>query len=590
MAKQKDITSQSTKKLLGRLWREYILNFKQPLILALVFMVITAAAEAGTVYLLKPLFDQGFLEKNMDILTYVAVAIVVVSSIKSISMYIQAVKINKVGLLTINELQKEMLSSILKQDNYFYEKHPSGTLLSRFTADATLIRNSIIRIVSSAIKDLFTIIFMLGVMLYQSWQLTIIAVIVLPLAGKFIAHFGRKLRSNTSMAQKEISHLSYNLEQVIQGVKVVKSYCMEIYEKSKINKIIDKIFKLSYRGIKFNEISRPVVEVLGVIAFAAIVYISGYMISSGTLTTGEMASFFGAVLGLYRPIKSLSSLNMSMQEGLAGIERVFEVLDAKVKIKEKSGAKDIKFEKPKIEFKKATFVYSLNSQKVFEHLNLKFPSNKTTALVGLSGAGKSTILNLIPRFYDLKSGKITINGHNIKDLSLKSLRSQIALVSQDIILFDDTVANNIKYGAFDKDVTKSQIIEAAKKVNLHTFISNLPRGYNTVIGERGSRFSGGQKQRLSIARAMIKNAPILLLDEATSSLDNESEKIIQHSLDELMKDKTTIVVAHRLSTIINADKIMVLREGKIVEEGTHKSLLKKNGFYKKLYTTQFENQ
>lgn len=593
---KKDKNYISTKHLLKRLWRNYLSNYIGLIFTAIIFMVITAASEAYSINLFEKIIDDGFVSKNKEILQFIAIQIIIVTFIKSVSFYIQTIKINKVGLYTVNDLQRDMFNKIIYQDNYFFQNNTTGTLLSRFTADAFLIEHSVARILTTAFKDILTAVFMIIVMFLKSVEMSLVALVGFPLTFYLVSKLGKSMRKTSSTSQETIGKLSYHLEQIFQGIKVVKSYCMEKYEKSKMSNMIDSVFKISYKKVKIRDRSRPIMEFLGGIVVSAALIYGGFKITKGELTTGEFITFLLAFLALYRPIKALGTFNVSLQEGLAGVERIFNVIDSKVKIKEKKNAKTVTFKTAEIEFKNVNFTYIEEEQAkeknlpVIENMNLKIKPNTITALVGESGAGKSTILNLIPRFFDIDSGEILINKNNIKDIALQSLRSQIALVSQDIVLFDDTVFNNIAYGAkfsSNKQIDKKDVINAAKKVNLHEFIMSLPKKYDTVIGERGMKFSGGQRQRLSIARAFLKNAPILLLDEATSSLDNKSEKIIQESLNELMKGKTTIVVAHRLSTIINADKICVLDKGKIIETGTHKTLLKKDGLYAKLYKIQF---
>jgi len=435
------------------------------------------------------------------------------------------------------------------------------------------------------IKDTFTILALTGVVFYRNWKLAIIACLIFPLAIIPIKEFGKRLRKFSRKSQQRMGSLTSFLHETIIGNRIVKAFNMEDYEKQRFAQENEKFFKTVLKRVKIRAISHPMMELLGGLGVAAIIWVGGYSVIRGESTPGTFFSFLTALLMLYAPIRDLSKVNLEVQEGIAAAIRVFELLDTQPEIKEEKDAIPLPPISKGIEFRKVSFKY--DNEDVLKDISFYVNVGEVIAIVGTSGAGKTSLVNLLPRFYDVEEGEILIDGIDIRKVTLKSLRDQIGLVTQQTILFNDTVRNNIAYGSPNR--SDEEVIEAAKAANAHEFIKRLPNGYDTIIGEQGVRLSGGERQRISIARALLKNPPILILDEATSSLDSESEKEVQNALGRLMQGRTVFVIAHRLSTIRNAHRIIVLSEGKIVEEGTHDELINLNGEYRRLYELQFKD-
>jgi subfamily B ATP-binding cassette protein MsbA len=467
----------------------------------------------------------------------------------------------------------------------FFTKNPTGVLMSRILNDVNLVQGAVTDAVTGLLKDIFTIIGLIFVVFYRDWQLALIALVVFPVAIYPIVKFGRKLRSYSTHTQTTMADLSTMLLETISGTRIVKAFNMENYERRRFSKINEKLFRIIVKSFRVRAVSHPLMETLGGLGIAAIVFYGGYNVIHGAATPGTFFSFLAALLMLYEPVKRLSNVNNSIQQGLAGASRIFEILDTVAEIRNKPGARELGQIREGIEFQNVSFKYEENW--VLKNINLQIKVGEVVAFVGSSGGGKTTLVNLVPRFYDVNSGRLLIDGQDIRDLTVESLRGKTAIVTQQTILFNDTVENNIAYGNIGQPHEK--IVEAAEAAFAHNFIRNLPEGYKTLIGEQGVKLSGGERQRLSIARALLKNAPILILDEATSSLDSESEVEVQKALDFLMRGRTTLVIAHRLSTIRKADRIIVLSNGGIVEEGKHEELLQREGEYHKLYMLQFIN-
>jgi subfamily B ATP-binding cassette protein MsbA len=468
-------------------------------------------------------------------------------------------------------------------DLAFYHANPSGQLISRIVNDVSVMRIAITDSMTGLGKSLITLIFLIGVMIYQDWKLSLMAFVIFPFASFFVAKLGHKLRRVSKSIQNELGNLSDRLSQIFQGIRQVKAYGMEGYERERMGEAIERVKNLNIKSVRVATLSTPVNETLvGLVFFGIIVY-GGFQAAEGNMTAGQLGSFLAAFTLAYEPMKKLAKLNNTIQMGLGAAERVFEIIDRPSAIQDLAVAKDLKVSHPQIEFKDVEFNYEQGDLKALDKINFIAAPDKVTALVGPSGGGKSTVINLIPRFYDVCGGEVLINGENIRGVTIASLRANIALVSQDITIFDDTIAANIGYGRWN--ATQEEIIAAAEAAAAHTFISALPNGYDTRVGEDGIKLSGGQRQRVSIARAILRDAPILLLDEATSALDNESEKLVQDALEKLQKGRTTIVIAHRLSTVRNADQILVMDKGRIVEKGSHTALLEQKGLYARMVET-----
>ena len=555
--------------------------------MAIICMVFAAATTAANAWIMQPVLDDVFLDKNKDMLMILPIAVLIIAIVKGFSEFGQSVLMLLVGQRTIADIQKDMYASLMKADLSFFHNNPSGNLVARFISDVNRLRHSVTTALTGIAKDTLTLIFLVALMFYRDWELASIAFLIFPLAIYPITRIGRMMRKISAATQNKIGEFSTLLNQTFQGSRQVKAYGMEGYEGERARDYIDEITRLIFKSSRRSTILRPIMETLGGIAVAGVVLYGGIKVIDGETTPGTFFSFLTAFFLAYRPLKSLAGLNAVLQDGLASAERLFRILDIEPKIQDRNNSKTIENVKGTIEFKNVEFAYE-NKDYILKKISLLIPRGKKIALVGPSGAGKSTILNLIPRFFEVEKGQVEIDGIDIKEIKIGSLRSSMALVSQEINLFDDTIRSNIAYGKLDS--SEEEIIAAAKKSASHDFITKLPNSYNTTVGEHGVKLSGGQRQRIAIARAMLKNAPILLLDEATSSLDTESERYVQEALLELMKNRTTLVIAHRLSTVINADTIYVIDSGKIAESGTHLELLKNEGVYSRLYTQQFAEQ
>lgn len=592
--KKKD--KQNSKKLnttiLNRIWREHTKKYIWALIGAMIITSLTAATEAFSVSLLKPIFDKGFIDHNSHILFVLCAQIVGLYFIKGWFYFAQTIILTHISTKTVQAIQQRVYSHMLSLDMGFFNKTTSGQMLSRILNDCNSITNIAINFITNIFKDLITFIAMFSLMLYYSWKMCLVIFIFFPVGAIAISMIMKKTKRIAKQATQEGSDFISKLNESLQSIKIIQSYCMEKFETKRMKIRLTNLFNLQMKSVKTTTMTTPIIESLSGLIMAGIIIFGGWQIANGYLTTGGFITFLGAWVSVYKPLKSLLGFRVQLQTALVSAERVYEIIDTKPSIKDSDDAIELKNVVGDIEIKNVSFEYEAGKP-IIKNLNITIPHGKTIALVGASGGGKTTIVNLIPRFFEPTSGEILIDGVNIKKYTQSSLRKNTSLVSQDIILFDDTIRNNIAYGKGENDfdtVSDEEIFEASKSANAYDFIMNMSEGYNTKIGEKGVRLSGGQKQRISIARAIIKNAPILLLDEATSALDTESEHEVQTALDNLMKNKTTIVIAHRLSTIKNADKIYVIENGEVVESGTHDELIKENGEYSKLYNMQFSNK
>jgi subfamily B ATP-binding cassette protein MsbA len=576
--------------------------------LAMICMVGLAGLTAAQAFFLKPVINGVFerkdvlppyvkdfiiklhlgdllLKKDMEMLNILPFFLICLFLVKGIFNYGQAYLMNFVGLRIIADIREKLYNHLQTLSFSYFTKTPTGILISRILNDVNLIQGAVSTTISGLFKDIITIAFLIGVAFYQSWKLAIIAFIIFPLGVIPIKELGKRMRKFARKGQQRYGLLTTFLHETITGNRIVKAFTMEEYEKRRFAEENERLFKTFLKRIRARALTAPIMESLGGVAAAVIIWVGGYMVTRGELTLGGFVSFIVAIFMLYPNIRELSKVNLEIQEGLAGAGRIFELLDTAAEITDKEGAVRLPPISQEIDFQKVTFKYE--EEVVLKDISLHVKVGEIIALVGMSGAGKTSLVNLLPRFYDVEKGQIRIDGYDIREVTLKSLREQIGLVTQQTILFNDTVRNNISYGNLKS--TEQEILEAAKAANAHDFIQRMPQGYETIIGEQGVKLSGGERQRLSIARALLKNAPILILDEATSSLDSDSETEVQRALEELMKGRTVFVIAHRLSTIRNAHRIVVLSEGQIVEEGTHEGLISLEGEYRRLYELQFKD-
>jgi len=573
--------------LLRRLIRECVRPYVGWLAFAVVCMVVVAATTALSAWLMEPVVNEVFIAKRLDTLWLVSAAILATFGLKGAANYGQSLLMSKVGLRIVADNQNRLFDHLSRMDLAFFHANATGRLVSRFVVDVTMMRTAVSDALTSLGKDLLSLIGLVAVMFIQDWQLAAIAFFVFPLAGFPIIRLGRRMRKVTANTQHEMGLFSTLLEQTFQGIRVVKSYGMEAYERGRVAGLVERIYGLTVKAARIRALSRPIMETLGGVAIAIVIVYGGYQVILERVDPGSFFSFITALLMAYEPMKRLANLNASLQQGLAGAQRLFDVLDTELGLRDRPGAGPLHVTAGAIRFEDVDFAYGPDTPALIG-VDLDVLAGKTVALVGPSGAGKSTILNLILRFYDVSGGCVTIDGVDVRDVTLASLHANAALVSQEIMLFDDTIRANIAYGR--EGASDDEIVTAARNAAAHAFIERLPDGYDTVVGERGTKLSGGERQRIVIARAMLKNAPILLLDEATSALDTESERQVQQALNELMRGRTTLVIAHRLSTVIDADLICVIDRGRIVETGTHAELLARGGTYARLYALQFAEE
>ena len=545
-----------------------------------------AASTSAVAYLLDPAIKQLFIEKKQSLIYLIPGLIVLAFAIKGGSLYMAKVIMIRVSEEVKKDLQIDMFSSLIKADTKLVDNKHSGKFVTNLTNDVSLITNLVSTTILNLFKDSLTLIGLLSVMFFQNWKLSLVAIIMIPLASVAARALGKRMGKVTTQQMAETGVLNTYLIEIFKNHKLTKIFQKEDYEKNRASKYINKLKEISK---KINEVfvrASPIMEFLTGIMIATLIFISAKLIASNDLEISNFFSFLAAMMLAYQPVRSLATLNISVQQGLSGAKRVLPIIDDVPEIKEKKNAQELLINDGKIDFKNVDFFYSQDEDLILKNVNLSLPGKKMTALVGHSGAGKSTILNLIPRFYNIDNGEIKIDNQSINECKIFSLRKNISLVSQDTTLFDDTIKNNIAYA--NLDASQEEIEEAAKYSFADEFIEKLPLKYETLIGENGVRLSGGEKQRLSIARAILKKSPIILLDEATSSLDAETENKIQKAITFLTKGRTTIVIAHRLSTILNSDKIYVINKGEVVGEGKHDELLNSSDIYKNFYEKQIK--
>jgi len=574
------ITNDKHKRLLALIKDNWFRLF-----LAMVCMMVIALATSATAFLVKPALDDIFFNKDIKMLKLIPIVVIIIYLLRGLGMYSQAYLMTYVGESVIRKLRNSLYDHIQDLPISFFHKEKTGTLMSRVTNDVGVIKSMVSTAVTGALKDVFTIVGLTIVIFYRDWKMALFALIILPIAFIPVVKFGRRVRKVSTGCQEAIADLSSFLHETFAGNKIVKAFGMELYEKKRFHEKTLNLFKLEMKAVIASSLSSPIMEFLAGLGIAFIIWYGGSKVISGTSTPGTFFSFMAAVLMLYDPVKKLSGLNNAIQQGLAASDRVFGIIDRKSEIAEADNPVEIQSRPHCVTVDNVFFKY--DEQMVLKNINLDVRAGEILALVGMSGGGKTSLVNLIPRFYDVTKGAILVDGVDIRKASISSLRKQIAIVTQEPILFNDTVRNNVAYG--NQNASQKEIENAVKAAYAYDFIQGFPDKYDTIIGELGARLSGGEKQRICIARALLKDAPILILDEATSSLDTESEMLVQKALENLMKGRTTFVIAHRLSTIDYAHRIVVIVGGRIVEEGKQEELIARRGEFYKLYQMQFNN-
>ena len=574
------------KKLLIRLYTEYVKKHIKRIIFALILSILVAGSTSAIAWLLDPAVKKIFIEKDRTLAWLIPLLIIVSFSTKGLSLYFARMNIIRVGQEVAGELQKKIAKNILISDIQTLENRHSGKYISNVMFDAHQIQNLVSTGVLNIMKDSFSVIALVSLMFYQNWKLASFAILMMPLAAGFAKSLGKRIGKAVGQAGELSGKLTSFLSEIFKGSKMIRIYQKESEESLNANRIINDLVE---KNIKINSVlvrATPIMETLTGFMIAGFIFFSGKLIAAGELEVNSFFSFLAAMMLAYQPIRSLATINMAIYQGATAFKRISSIIDKDIEIKNDDNLPSLKIKKSNINFENVSFKYSSTAEKAVRDINIRINGGSMSAFVGHSGAGKSTIINLLPRFYDPQNGEILIDGQNIKNISLNSLRKNISLVSQDVILFDESIKSNIAYA--DTNASKQEIEEACKFAAAHDFIEKLPNGYETIIGENGVKLSGGQKQRISIARAVLKKSPIILLDEATSSLDAESEETVQNAINNLTKNKTTLVIAHRLSTIHNSDNIFVVKDGSIVNSGKHEFLINNCDEYKSLYKKQLK--
>ena len=584
----------SDRQILNRLWADWVLVYRGRL--GLIFLLMVVVALAGGLYpaLISHVFDLlagktdsgaarfAFLSLPDDPFMAIPALIILVASIKAGAMYFQVLSVNSLALRITTDIQKAMSAHLITSDLAIVTAEPAGAFISRIMNDLNLVREALVRLANNLVRDILTIIVMVGVMVWFSWLLSLLVLAIYPLAMRPIVRIGRKQRAASGALQEHLEEVTSLLAETLQGIRMVKAYQREGAEKTRAGHAFDILYEKLVALLAGRARIDPILEVLGGFAIAGVIGVAAWQVQIGAMQVGDVVGFITALLMLVQPVRAIGTLNAVTQEGMAAASRIFQLLDKQNSITQKPDAPELIIRKGQIKFKDVSFSYG--DVPVLEKVSFEVGAGETIALVGPSGSGKSSIINLLPRFYDVASGQIMIDGQSISEVTTQSLRQQMALVSQEAILFDDTVAANIRFGQPDAD--EGKVKAAAKAAAADDFIQQLEGGYQARVGATGNLLSGGQRQRISIARAMLKDAPILLLDEATSALDAQSEKQVQQALERLSEGRTSLIVAHRLATIRNADMILVLEAGKIVERGRHEELLAKKGLYAELCALQ----
>ena len=576
----------TNKEILIRLYKDYTSRYLDRILIAAFFSILVAGSTSMIAYLLDPAIKKIFVEKDQTLIYLIPIAIILAFSTKGFTLYFAKTNMIHVAENVKKNIQSDMMVSLINADTKVIDNKHTGKIVSNLTNDTSQIVSLVSVVLLNLFKDTLTLFGLLFVMFYQNWKLSLIAIIMIPFASYTAQKLGKRIGKVATRGMENAGFLNTHLMEIFKNHKLIKIFQREDYENTRIDEKLEKVKETSKKMARIFVRVTPIMETLTGIMIALLIFYSGKLIIEGEININNFFSFLAAMMLAYQPVRSLSTLNMAVQTGLSSARRILPVIDEKIEVKDNMDSKELIIKNGEINFNNVDFKYDLNNKNsnILNKVNINIPGGKMTALVGHSGSGKSTILNLIPRFYNTTSGDIKIDGQSINNLNINSLRKEISLVSQDTTLFDDTIKNNIAYA--NLDATNAEIIEAAKKSFSSEFIEKLPDGYNTLIGENGLRLSGGEKQRISIARAMLKRSSIILLDEATSSLDADTEQKIQQALTLLTENKTTLVIAHRLSTILNSDQIYVVDSGKVIANGNHTHLLKNSSVYKNFYDKQ----
>ena len=574
------------KEIYKRLYNDYSKKYLNKILISAFFSILVAGSTSSIAWLLDPAIKKLFIEKDQSLIILIPLMIILAFAIKGISLYLAKATMIEVGESIKKKLQYDMVKNLINTDTQIIDKKHSGKFISNLTYDVTHITNLLSNAILTLFKDTLTLIGLLIVMFLQNWKLALISIIMIPLASIAAKTLGKRIKKVATEAQEKSGFLTTYLVELFKNHKLIKIFQKEEYEKNRADKHLAQLKEKNQKIQTVFVRMSPIMETFTGIMIAILIFYSGKLMIKNELDINNFFSFLAAMMLAYQPVRALSTLNMVLNQGLSAASRILPIIDQQNQIKDNSRAQDLTIQNSEIKFKNITFSYEINNGETLSSINMSFKGGKMTSLVGHSGSGKSTILNLIPRFYDAQSGDITIDDQSIYTATIKSLRQEVSMVSQETTLFDDTIKNNIKYAR--RDASDEEIYKVAKLSFCDEFINNLPNKFETVIGENGIRLSGGEKQRISIARAMLKQSSIILLDEATSSLDSETESKIQEALKILTRNKTTVVIAHRLSTILNSNNIYVIDEGKIIDNGNHDELMKKSGLYKKFYEKQIQ--